>query len=119
MSKSELLPVDLFRPDEDQANDIRRLAALGYPPVKMAAALKLDRAESLLFLRDAATPGTSVAALIRQGVIETAALPQMSLHSAASKGDVDAFAELQKVQRRNLFDNLIDQMDDDELTLYQ
>ena len=84
MAKSELLPADLFSPTEDQAEDIRRLAAL-----------------------------------IRQGVIETAALPQISLHSAASKGDVDAFAELQKVQRRNQFDNLIDQMDDDELTLFQ
>lgn len=119
MSKSELLPADLFSPTEDQAEGIRRLAALGYNPARMAAALKLDRAESLMFQRDAAIPGTSVAALIRQGVIETAALPQMSIHSAASKGDVDAFAELQKVQRRNMFDNLLEQMDDDELTIYQ
>ena len=119
MSKSELLPADLFSPTEDQAEDIRRLAALGSRPAQMAAALKLDRAESLMFQRDAATPGTSVAALIRQGVIETAALPQMSLHKVASSGDVDAFAELQKVQRRNQFTYLIDQMDDDELTLYQ
>lgn len=118
MSKSELLPADLFSPTEDQAEEIRRLAALGYPPAKMAAALKLDRAESLLFLHDAATPGTSVAALIRQGAIESEATPQISLHSAASKGDVDAFAELQKVIRRNQFTNLIAQMDDDELTLY-
>lgn len=118
MSKSELLPVDLFKPDEDQVDDIRRLAALGYPPARMAAALRLDRAESLLFQRDAATPGTTVAALIRQGKIETEAAPQISLHSAASKGDVDAFAELQKVQRRNQFTNLMDQMDDDELAIY-
>ena len=118
MAKSELLPVDLFNPDEDQANDIRRLAALGYPPAKMAAALKLDRVESLLFLRDAATPGTSVAALILQGAIESEAAPQISLHSAASNGDVDAVAELQKVQRRIQFTNLIEQMDDDELTIY-
>ena len=118
MSKSELLPADLFSPTEDQAEEIRQLAALGYNPAQMAAALKLDRAESLMFQRDAATPGTSVAALIRQGVIHTAALPQMSLQSAASKGDVDAFAELQKVQRRIQFTNLIEQMDDDELTLY-
>lgn len=119
MAKSELLTADLFIPTEDQAEYIRQLAALGYSPAQMSAALKLDRVESLMFQRDAATPGTSVAALIRQGVIETAALPQMSLQSAASKGDVDAFAELQKALRRNQFTNLLDQMDDDELTIYQ
>lgn len=119
MAKSEQLPADLFQPTEEQAEDIRRLAALGYTPVQMAAALRLYQIETLMFLRDADMPGTSVAALIRQGMIETSARPQISLHGAASSGDVDAFAELQKALRRNQFTNLLDQMDDDELTIYQ
>ena len=119
MPDDVLLPADLFRPDEEQAADIKRLAALGYTPKQMAVALGLDTADALLFLRDAATPATAVAALMRQAITETAAAPQVKLHEAAEAGNVDAVKELQKVQRRNEFNRLIEQMDDDELTLYK
>ena len=73
MPKEELLPVELFRPDEEQALDIKRLAALGYTAKKIAIAMGLERDEMLLFLRDAATPGTAVAVLMLQGITETQA----------------------------------------------
>lgn len=118
MPKEELLPVELFRPDEEQALDIKRLAALGYTAKKIAIAMGLERDEMLLFLRDAATPGTAVAVLMLQGITETQAAPQVSLHKVAETGNVDAVKLLQAIQNRNQFNNLMEQIDDDELTLY-
>ena len=118
MPKEKLLPVELFRPTEEQAEDIKRLAALGFTPKKIAIAMGLERDEMLLFLRDAATPGTAVAVLMLQAVTQTEAAPQIKLHEAAEAGNVDAIELLQDVQRRNQFNNIIDQMDDEELTLY-
>lgn len=118
MPNEELLPVELWRPTEEQALDIKRLAALGYNAKKIAIALGLERNEMLLFLRDAATPGTAVAVLMLQAITETKAAPQVKLHEAAEAGNVDAIKLLQDVQRRNQFNNMIEQMDDDEFTLY-
>jgi ParB-like chromosome segregation protein Spo0J len=118
MPESELIPVELFRPDEEQAADIKRLAALGFTAKNIAVALGLERDEMLLFLRDAATPGTAVAVLMLQAVTQTQAAPQIKLHEAAEAGNVDAVKLLQDVQRRNQFNNMIEQMDDDEFTLY-
>ena len=118
MPKEKLLPVELFRPNEEQAEDIKRLAALGFTPKKIAIAMGLERDEMLLFLRDAAVPGTAVAVLMLQAVTQTKAAPQIKLHEAAEAGNVDAIKLLQDVQLRNQFNNIIDQMDDEELTLY-
>lgn len=38
----------------------------------------------------------------------------MKLHEAAESGDVDAIEALAKVQRRHMFENLINETDDDE-----
>lgn len=118
MHNEDIIPVELFRPTEEQAEDIKRLAALGFTPKKIAIAMGLERDEMLLFLRDAATPGTAVAVLMLQAVTQTKAAPQIKLHEAAEAGNVDAIKLLQDVQRRNQFNNIIDQMDDEELTLY-
>lgn len=118
MHNEDIIPVELFRPDEEQAADIKRLAALGFTPKNIAIALGLDRDDMLLFLRDAAVPGTAVAVLMLQAITQTKAAPQIKLHEAAEAGNVDAVKLLQDVQRRNQFNNMIEQMDDDEFTLY-
>lgn len=101
--------------DDNQKQDVRRLAALGYRDSQMPALLGLDIRQSEEFICLAGKPGTEVAELIREGLLTTQAAPEVKLHELAESGDIDAIKELVTIQRRHKFDRIIEAMDDDEI----
>lgn len=106
-----LLPITL---NEEQLADVKRMAALGYRAADMAAALELDHEQAAAFLQEAAQPLSPVGQAIREGLTVSRSAPEVKLHEAAESGDVDAIEALAKVQRRHMFENLINETDDDE-----
>lgn len=113
---NELMVVDSIYLEEEQKEDVQRLASLGYTPQNIAISLGLSRDDTALFIADAGKAGTSVNFLIREGLLVTRAAPEIKLHEAAETGNVEAIKQLETIQRRHTFERLIDQIDDDEFS---
>lgn len=115
MDNKDLIPVDSLFLTEEEKENVRRMAALGYKPRDLALYLGMKGAKVLLFIQDAYEDGTTINLLIREGTLITKANPEMKLHEYAEAGNIEAIKELEKIKRRHSFESLIDQMDDDEL----
>ena len=112
---SKEIAVDLFFVDLEQRDDVKRLASLGYRPLDIAVSLGLSEDDRRNFVTDAARPGTTVFELIKEGVLVTRAAPEVKLHEAAEAGNVDAIKELNIVNFRHAYNQMIDDMDADNI----
>ncbi len=61
-------------------------------------------------------PGSPLALMLAAARAEGIATPQIKLQEAATAGNIDAIKELQKIQARNRFNELVNYLDDDEFT---
>ena len=100
-----------------QEEDIMKLAAVGLSPTEIAAAVELEPSDAVLFVVLADVPGSPVSRMLMQGRAIGRATPQMKLQEAANAGNIDAVKTLQKIQKENRFQELINNMDNDELAL--
>lgn len=107
------LPVDSFFLDTEQRKDIQRMAALGYSPKEIAIYLGIDIDS---FVKDAYIEGTTINGVIRQGILVSRANPEMKLHEQAEEGNIVAIQQLEKVNRRRIFEIIVEQIDEDELS---
>lgn len=94
--------------------ELMNLAAVGFTPKEIAAAMKWPRGRRSTFCRLAEYPGSDVASLIAAGRAEGRSMPQTKLREQAKTGNVEAIKELQTIQARNRFNELVSNMDDDE-----
>lgn len=99
---------------DNQKEEIRRLAALGYNASDIALYLELSPEARVLFEVSADVVGTAVHTLIHEGVLVSRATPEIKLHEAAEGGNLDAIKQLEEIRKRRAFDNLIDDMDEYE-----
>lgn len=109
------IPVGLVLTKEHEA-DIMKLAAVGLSPAEIAAAVELGTRNALLFVALAEVPGSNVSLMLAQGRAIGRATPQMKLQEAANAGNIDAVKTLQKIQKENRFQELVNNMDNDEFT---
>lgn len=107
------LPADSFFFEVEQKEEIQRMAALGYSPKEIAIYLGVDIDS---FAKDAYIEGTTINALIRQGILVSRANPEMKLHEQAEEGNIVAIQQLEKVNRRRTFEIIVEQIDEDELS---
>ena len=107
--------IDQFFVDLEQREDVKRLASLGYRPAEIAVSLGLSGEDAQNLIKDAGTPGTTVFQLIREGILVTKAAPEVKLHEAAEAGNVDAIKELNIVNFRHAYNQMIDDMDADNI----
>lgn len=107
------LPVDSFFFNKEQKEDIQRMAALGYSPKEIAIYLGVDIDS---FIKDAYIDGTTINAIIRQGILVYRANPEIKLHELAEEGNIVAIQQLEKVNRRRTFEIIVEQIDEDELS---
>lgn len=105
------LPVDSFFLDNEQREEIQRMAALGYRPKEIAVYIGLN---SEKFTVDAYTEGTTINGLIRQGILVSRVNPEIQLHKQAEEGNIIAIQQLEKVNRRRTFEIIVEQIDEDE-----
>lgn len=108
----DTLPVDGIFLNEEQREEVQRMAALGYYPGDIAIYLGLDPE---VFTVDANTPGTTIQLLIREGILVTRATPEMKLHTLAEDGNLAAIQELGKIREQRSFENIARQLDENEL----
>ncbi len=113
------LAVDLFFVDPEQRDDVKRLASLGYAPIEIAVSLGLTKEDTANFIADADRPGTTVAQLIKEGLLVTKAAPEVKLHEVAEAGNVDAIKELHIVHFRHTYTRTLMEMDEDEYNGYE
>ena len=109
------LPIGLALTKEHE-DDILKLAAVGLSPAEIAAAVELDTRTAMLFVALAEVPGSNVSLMLARGRAIGRATPQMKLQEAANAGNIDAVKTLQKIQKENSFQELVNNMDNDEFT---
>lgn len=109
------LPIGLALTKEHE-DDILKLAAVGLSPAEIAAAVELDTRTAMLFVALAEVPGSNVSLMLARGRAIGRATPQMKLQEAANAGNIDAVKTLQKIQKENRFQELVNNMDNDEFT---
>lgn len=105
------LPVDSFFLNDEQREDVQRMAALGYSPKDIATYIGVD---VISFVMDAYNEGTTINGLIRQGMLVSKANPEIQLHKQAEEGNIIAIQQLEKVNRRRTFEIIVEQIDEDE-----
>lgn len=93
---------------------VMKMAAVGLPPVSIAAVLELSGERRFDFLMAASVPGSDVYNLIESGRATGIASPQIKLQEQAAAGNVEAIRSLQKLQEKNRFNELLAEIDDDE-----
>ena len=93
---------------------VMQLAAVGFLPREIAAAMEWPRERRAAFCFLADMPGSDIALLIASGRANGRADPQIKLHQAAKTGNIEAIKTLQKLQSCNRFNELINNMDNDE-----
>lgn len=106
-----MLPVDSFFLDEEQKENVQRMAALGYSPREIAVYVGVDPED---FYSDSCIPGTSVSILMKEGILRTRAIPEIKLHESAETGNVEAIKLLESVYERRSFEKIILDIDEDE-----
>lgn len=109
------IPIGLALTKEHE-DDILKLAAVGLSPAEIAAAVELDTRTAMLFVALAEVPGSNVSLMLARGRAIGRATPQMKLQEAANAGNIDAVKTLQKIQKENRFQELVNNMDNDEFT---
>lgn len=115
--ENNLVPIDGFFKDAREKEEVAKLAAVGLHPSEIAAAMGWEFSRRLAFVALAATVDSSVAACIAEGRVSGVAVPQIKLQEAAAAGNIDAIKELQKIQARNLFNERVRNIDDDEFAI--
>lgn len=98
-----------------QEKEVMALAAVGLTPAEIVAAMNWPRERRAAFCIMAEQPGSEIAVLIAAGRATGRAKPQIKLQAAAESGDTDAIKILQSVQARNRYNELLNNMDEDEL----
>lgn len=112
----DLAVVCLGQFSKEEEDEIMKLAAVGLSPAQIASALEWNRTKGAAFCALASRPGSKVAMMIESGKTIGMADPQKRLYESAQTGNLDAIKELQKVQFRNRYNQLIRGLDDDEFT---
>ena len=82
-----------------------KLAAVGFMPHEIAVSMEWTRERR-----------TAISVLITAGRATGRAQPQIKLQEAAKAGNIEAIKALQNLQRTNRFNELVNNMDDDEFT---
>lgn len=116
MSKDDKLTFPGFELTLVQRDQIKSLASLGLQPREIAAALGLDGDQARFFRAMADFPETLVASLIASGRIIGRTKSMETLKALAEGGDLEAIKILREIQAHNRFNNLVNIMDEDELT---
>lgn len=106
----------IFPLTKTEEEDVMKLAAVGFVADDIAVAMEWDRERRAMFCALATVPGSDIAILISAGRAEGRAKPQMKLQEAAAAGNIEAVKALQDLQRNNRFNELVNNMDDDEFT---
>lgn len=99
-----------------EETEIMKLAAVGFMPHEIAVSMEWPRERRAAFCILANIPGSAVSALITAGRATGRAQPQIKLQEAAQAGNIEAIKALQNLQRINRFNELVNNMDDDEFT---
>lgn len=99
-----------------EETEIMKLAAVGFMPHEIAVSMEWPHERRAAFCILANLSGSAVSALITAGRATGRAQPQIKLQEAAQAGNIEAIKELQKLQRINRFNELVNNMDDDEFT---
>ena len=93
-----------------------KLAAVGFMPHEIAVSMEWPPERRRAFCIIAELPGSPLALMLAAARVEGIATPQIKLQEAATAGNIDAIKELQKIQARNRFNELVNYLDDDEFT---
>lgn len=109
------IPIGLALTKEHE-DDILKLAAVGLSPAEIAAVVELDTRTAMLFVALAEIPGSNVSLMLARGRAIGRATQQIKLQEAATAGNIDAVKTLQKIQKENRFQELVNNMDNDEFT---
>lgn len=99
-----------------EETEIMKLAAVGFTPYEIAVSMEWPRERRAAFCILAKVPGSEIYLLITAGRANGRAKPQIKLQEAAQAGNIEAIKALQNLQRTNRFNELVNNMDDDEFT---
>lgn len=100
-----------------EETEVMQLAAVGFMPHEIAVSMEWPRERRAAFCFLANIPGSTISILITAGRAAGRAQPQIKLQEAAKAGNIEAIKALQNLQRTNRFNELVNNMDDDEFTL--
>ncbi len=112
-NKPTLPAFPLTKAEEDE---VMKLAAVGFMPHEIAVSMEWTRERRAAFCIHANVPGSAISVLITAGRATGRAQPQIKLQEAAKAGNIEAIKALQNLQRTNRFNELVNNMDDDEFT---
>lgn len=114
-NKSATIKLPALTSKEEE--DILKMAAVGLLPVEIAVSMENWSGERrAAFCALANIPGSDISLLIAAGRASGRITPQVKLQEAAAAGNVDAIKTLQKLQANNRFNELVNNMDEDEFT---
>ena len=99
-----------------EEEDVYKLASAGMRPAEIAVSMEWPPERRRAFCIIAELPGSPLALMLAAARAEGIATPQIKLQEAATAGNIDAIKELQKIQARNRFNELVNYLDDDEFT---
>lgn len=99
-----------------EETEVMKLAAVGFIPREIAVSMEWTRERRAAFCILANVPGSAISVLIAAGRATGRAQPQIKLQEAANAGNIEAIKALQNLQRTNRFNELVNNMDDDEFT---
>lgn len=99
-----------------EEEDVYKLASAGMRPAEIAVSMEWPPERCRAFCIIAELPGSPLALMLAAARAEGIATPQIKLQEAATAGNIDAIKELQKIQARNRFNELVNYLDDDEFT---
>lgn len=111
--KPSLPVISLTKAEE---TEVMKLAAVGFMPHEIAVSMEWTRERRAAFCILANMPGSEISLLITAGRATGRAQPQIKLQEAAQAGNIEAIKALQNLQRANRFNELVNNMDDDEFT---
>lgn len=100
----------------EEKEDIQKLAAVGLSPAEIALSMEWPDERRFVFLTLANSHNSTIAHLIASGRASGRSIPQIKLQEAAAAGNIDAIKALQRLQANNRFNELVNNMDDDEFT---
>lgn len=110
--------LDRILPDfplsKKEEDEVMQLAAVGMLPRDIAVAMEMPRNRRELFCSLSEVPGSQVNLLIAAGRANGVAMPQVKLQQAAKAGNIDAIKALQCCQALNRYNELVNNLDDDE-----
>lgn len=115
MTENEIIS-NLPALSKQEEDEVMKLAAVGFLAKEIAASMEWPAEKRLAFCHAADIPGSTIAMLILAGRASGRATPQIKLQESAQAGNIDAIRTLQKVQANNRFNELVNNMDDDEFT---